>query len=86
MTNIFIRNFSRYHNAVEGEAVMRMRFLVLLVLFCLMFMSPIAASFPAVYHECQHVSLGFFSSALVQAIIVHPNDPGSGGGGTGVIT
>jgi len=64
---------------------MRILPMVLLMLTCLAFMTPIAASFPAVYHEWRHLSLGFFNSALVQAVVVHPNDPGSGGGGTGVI-
>jgi hypothetical protein len=80
------KKLGRYDKAMEGEAIMRMKIflLVLLALSCLMFTLPIAASFPAVYHDSQHPSFSFFT-ALVQAIIVHPNDPGSGGGGTGVI-
>jgi len=82
------KKLGHYDKAVEGGAIMKKRIFViaLLALSCLMFILPIAASFPAAHHDGQQVSLDFSNSVLVQASMVHPNDPGSGGGGTGVIT
>jgi hypothetical protein len=66
---------------------MRVRTLiiVLLVLSCLAIASPVIGAFSTlnfIEHEHAELSLG---PLVMQAIVVRPNDPGSGGGGTGVI-
>lgn len=58
---------------------------VLLALSCLAIASPVIGAFPTLCHierELAGLSLG---PLVMQVIVVRPNDPGSGGGGTGVI-
>ena len=63
----------------------RMLFVVLLALSCLLISSPVSATFLTV-SVGRYVHVGFSpSSYIMQGIVIHPNDPGSGGGGTGVI-
>jgi hypothetical protein len=57
----------------------------LLALSCLVFMSVVAISFQMVHDYCPHQRFDFLASTLVQTSMFVPNDPGSGGGGTGVI-
>jgi hypothetical protein len=54
-------------------------------LFCLLSISAVAASFPVFHHDGHHLKLDFLASTFEQGNRVHPDDPGSGGGGTGVI-
>jgi hypothetical protein len=66
---------------------MRVRTLIfiLLVLSFLVVASPSIGSLSTlrfIEHEHAEISLGAF---VMQAIVIRPNDPGSGGGGTGVI-
>jgi hypothetical protein len=59
--------------------------MALLTLSCLILISPVAAAFPVV---SSNQNAGFKlspDSFVTQANIIHPNDPGSGGGSTGVI-
>jgi hypothetical protein len=58
---------------------------VVLILSCLMLVSPFIMSFSAVaFGQHLRVDIGP-GSCIIEAFVVHPNDPGSGGGGTGVI-
>jgi len=63
----------------------RMLLVVLLALSCLMIASPVIAAFLTV-RVGQHIHVDLSpGSYVMQGIVVRPNDPGSGGGGTGVI-
>jgi hypothetical protein len=68
---------------------MRVRTLiiVLLALSCLAIASPLIGAFPTlrlIEHEHEHANISL-GPHVMQAIVIRPNDPGSGGGGTGVI-
>ena len=63
----------------------RMLFVVLLTLCCLVIALPVIAAFLTV-NVGQHVHVDLCpGSYVIQNNVVRPNDPGSGGGGTGVI-
>jgi len=63
----------------------RMVIIVLLAFSCLMLISPVTVAFPRISLG-QHVGVDLSpGSRVIEVGMVRPNDPGSGGGGTGVI-